>query len=230
MQILNEAQQAFLTNPFYSALTTVQTGFGQEVGGAVRYRPEVLPFAAVANRNVVVDAARLRCDTDAIFVGVLPQMEGDVADALRFVCLQMARQPPGDFVAPDPLPNECELGTAEAHEMVELTDVAFPGFYRRESYQLGRFVGIRVDGQLVAMAGHRTRMPGLREISAVCTRPGHTGKGYAQHLMRRLLAEDDGALPYLHTINTNERAISIYRSLGFVTTGEVEIVKLPQRV
>ncbi|SDE83993.1 GNAT family N-acetyltransferase [Terriglobus roseus] len=229
MPLLSEAQQAYLSNPFYSALTTAQSAFGEHVGGALRYRPEILPFTTVATPETKIDPVQLRRDTDTNFIGVIPRMAAEMPDAIHAVCVQMAWQPRKHFTTPAPLLNECELGAAESHEMVELTQAAFPGYFRAETYRLGRYIGIRENGQLVAMAGHRTRMPGLREISGVCTRPGHTGKGYAQHLIQRLLADGSGDLPYLHSVSTNARAIAIYKALCFVTTGEVDFLKLSQQ-
>jgi len=229
MPLLNKAQQAYLANPFYSALTTAQSAFGEHVGGALRYRPEILPFTAVATPETKIDVIQLRRDTDTHFIGVIPRMAAEMPDAIHATCVQMAWQPRKHFIPPAPLPNECELGAAEAREMVELTQAAFPGYFRAETYRLGRYIGIRENGQLVAMAGHRTRMPGLREISGVCTRPGHTGKGYAQHLIQRLLADGTDDVPYLHSVSTNARAIAIYKALCFVTTGEVDFLKLSQQ-
>ena len=227
MPLLSDSQRTFLANPFHSALITQQTAFAEHIGGALRYRPDVLPFTAVATQDTVIDVHTLCRDTDTNFCGVIPYMEGDTAGAFHASCLQMA-WPKTSFNVPDALPNEVELGAPEADEMVELTQVAFPGFFRRETYKLGRYIGLRVEGQLVAMAGYRTRMPGLCEISGVCTRPGHTGQGYAQHLVQRLLRTPSGELPYLHTLSTNTRAIAIYHALGFITTGEVAFLKLPQ--
>ena len=228
MALLSEEQQTFLANPFFNALTTRQTAFAEHIGGAIRYKPEILPFTGVPTEDTVIDATRLRKETDTNFIGVIPNLEADTPGAVRAACLQMAYAKQTGNV-PDQLPNECELSAAEAHEMVDLTQVAFPGYFRRETYKLGRYIGLRVEGQLVAMAGHRTRMPGLREISGVCTRPGHTGKGYAQHLIKRLLHDTTGELPYLHVVSTNTRAVAIYHALGFITTGEVPFLKLPQQ-
>jgi ribosomal protein S18 acetylase RimI-like enzyme len=228
MALLTEAQQTSLANPFYSALITHQKPFGEQIGNVLRYRPEVLPFASVASEHAVIQAADLRRDTDADFCGIIPHIEADTPGAIYAACLQMA-WPKRDSLAPTALSNEVELGPAEANEMVELTSVAFPGYFRADTYKLGRYIGIRVEGQLIAMAGHRTHMPGLREISGVCTRPGHTGKGYAQHLIQRLIADNGtGETPYLHTVTTNTRAIAIYQALGFITTNQVPFLRLPK--
>ncbi|AFL87313.1 putative acyltransferase [Terriglobus roseus DSM 18391] len=229
MSFLSEEQQSYLRNPFYSALTTRQSHFGERIKNVLRYRPQVLPFASVEHQGEYVDAETLRRDTDADFCGVLPSIAPDTPDVLYASCLQMAWRPRSHFAIPTATEGECELGSADASAMVELTQVAFPGYFRAETCQLGRYIGIRVDGLLVAMAGHRTRMPGLREISGVCTRPGYTGRGYAQHLIQRLLMDQPDELPYLHVISTNTRAVQIYERLGFVTTAEVPFLKISQR-
>ena len=68
------------------------------------------------------------------------------------------------------------------------------------------------------MAGERIRLDGYQEMSAVCTRPGHTGRGYAQRLLGLLCdaAFDRGFTPFLHVYSDNSRAIEVYRKLGFV--------------
>ena len=82
---------------------------------------------------------------------------------------------------------------------------------------MGDFTGVRVNGQLAAMAGQRFRLPGYTEVSAVCTHPDHRGHGYAGRLMQvligRILAAGD--TPFLHTYPDNLGAIGLYESLGF---------------
>ena len=65
------------------------------------------------------------------------------------------------------------------------------------------------------MAGERLKVPGYTEVSAVCTHPDHTGKGYAalmMEIMRRI--RDRGETPFLHVRADNARAIEIYKRLG----------------
>jgi predicted GNAT family acetyltransferase len=47
---------------------------------------------------------------------------------------------------------------------------------------MGSFIGIRIDGRLVAMAGERMRFPGYTELSGVCTHPDFRGRGFAGRL------------------------------------------------
>jgi predicted GNAT family acetyltransferase len=79
------------------------------------------------------------------------------------------------------------------------------------------------DGELVAMAGERIAIPGMREISAVCTHPDHTGNGFATALIKQLLRfhAEHGLQSFLHVAEQNKRAINLYEHLGFVTTAAV---------
>jgi hypothetical protein len=43
--------------------------------------------------------------------------------------------------------------------MFDLITLAFPGFFRPRTYEMGTYYGIRVEGKLAAMAGERVCMP-----------------------------------------------------------------------
>lgn len=105
----------------------------------------------------------------------------------------------------------------DAPEMYELALLTRPGPYVRHTNRLGSFVGVRHEDRLIAMVGERMRMPGLTEVSGVCTHPDHRGKGYAAALMRvvmaRMLAK--GETPFLHANASNTGAIAVYERLGF---------------
>ena len=117
------------------------------------------------------------------------------------------------------------LTCADAPAMIELTDLAFPGFFRPRTCEMGDYFGIFEGEALVAMGGERLCIPGWREISGVCTRPGCTGKGYAGRLIARLLHEHAraGLGSFLHVSKSNTRAISLYGHLGFSLMQEVPL-------
>ena len=80
-----------------------------------------------------------------------------------------------------------------------------------------RFIGLRIDGRLAAMAGKRMRFPGFVEVSGVCTHPDYRGRGLARLLSAEVAADIQrrGERPFLHAWTTNTAAITLYESLGF---------------
>lgn len=119
--------------------------------------------------------------------------------------------------APPPVFDIVPLGDAEAEEMFVLARLTEPGPYNRGTHQLGQFVGVKVDGRVVAMAGERLRPAGYTEVSGVCTHPDHRGRGYAGGLMRHVTAAilARGERAFLHSYAHNAGAIALYESLGF---------------
>jgi predicted GNAT family acetyltransferase len=123
-----------------------------------------------------------------------------------------------DAITPGPAPAGVQLlGDADAAGMLALANLTRPGPFFSHTHQLGRFIGIRQDGRLVAMAGERMQPQGFTEVSGVCTHPDFRGRGFAGGLMRlvaqAILARGDTA--FLHVYADNAGAIALYESLGF---------------
>jgi predicted GNAT family acetyltransferase len=110
------------------------------------------------------------------------------------------------------------LSEADAEQMLHLADLARPGPFRARTHSLGTYLGIRVDGRLVAMAGERMRLPGHCEVSGVSTLPDFRGRGYARLLVALLSNKirDEGLTPFLHVEESNVHAQTLYSTLGFV--------------
>ena len=121
------------------------------------------------------------------------------------------------------------LGDADAAEMLALATLTQPGPFLPRTHTMGRFIGIRIDGRLAAMAGERMRFPGHVEVSGVCTHPDFRGRGLARRLSAAATAEIQrrGEQAFLHAWSTNTAAIALYESLGFAlrTTVNVAVVK-----
>jgi predicted GNAT family acetyltransferase len=141
----------------------------------------------------------------------------------RFAMLQMVatRPPPAEVGL-----SATTLSEADAPSMLELVAATEPGPFGRRTPMLGRYLGIRHGGRLVAMAGERLRVPGHVELSAICVHPEARGKGYGaaltQNLMLRAFA--DGEMPFLHVRPDNKAAVILYRRLGFETRRELVVL------
>jgi predicted GNAT family acetyltransferase len=102
--------------------------------------------------------------------------------------------------------------------MLNLIERTKPGPFRKRTIELGNYLGLRVDGELVAMAGERLQPPGYTEISAVCTDERFRGRGLAGRLIRAVGhgIRERGDIPFLHASAQNTNAIRLYESMGFV--------------
>ena len=73
------------------------------------------------------------------------------------------------------------------------------------------------------MAGQRLHPGNYAEISAVCTHPDYLGRGYARQLLLQQVQriKANGETPFLHVRDDNERAINVYKSLGFEMRAQI---------
>jgi hypothetical protein len=110
-----------------------------------------------------------------------------------------------------------EAQDRSAMEGLVLVEATRPGPFGSRTHELGTFLGVKADGRLVAMAGQRMRLPGLIEVSGVCTDPAHLGRGHAARLLTAQLALIRGAGhgAFLHVKADNARAVAVYEWLGF---------------
>jgi predicted GNAT family acetyltransferase len=115
--------------------------------------------------------------------------------------------------------------------MLELVRNTDPGPFLERTIELGRYVGIRHGGELIAMAGERIHLDDWREISAVCTAAAHRGHGLGSRLVRTLAAgihrRDERA--FLSVLASNTDAIRLYEQLGFkIRTSRTLSVMTPE--
>jgi len=124
------------------------------------------------------------------------------------------------------------LGVADVPDMMALTVLTKPGPFSARTHELGTFLGIRVDGQLVAMAGERMKPASYTEITAVCVHPSHRGHGYGQILLsaisRQIVAR--GEMPFLHVFTSNASAIALYRRQGMEIRRRLHVTVLQKQV
>lgn len=225
-----------LINVVWNALGTVHASLAISTPLARRYPAEVVPFAAVKELTpeALRELAGLMAPDEKTHIAWSESMGrrlpgcSELEVVKEIVALQMAPSKAA-YIEGEPVSEaipQIEPLTAEhGPEMVALTDVAFPGFFRSHTYRMGNYWGIRVKGELISMAGERLALPGIREISAVCTHPQHTGRGYAARLIRHVLKQhaDAGIASFLHVTDTNARAIALYEHLGFRKIGATRV-------
>jgi GNAT superfamily N-acetyltransferase len=217
-----------LDNPIWAALETDNAHFASGDARAKRYPRDVAPFAGISGSGAPVreSLASLLQPNDPIYlIGPLPASDRWLVE-MEAAVLQMTCPSPRALV-PSPMEYR-ELHESDVAAMLELTSLVFPGYFRERTFLMGRYLGIFADGVLVAMAGERMGLRGYREISAVCTRTGFTGRGYAGRLIsvlaRSLMVR--GIVPFLHLSPENTRARSLYRSLGFVERCELPLTRI----
>lgn len=116
-------------------------------------------------------------------------------------------------------------------QMVALAKLTNPGPFESRTIEFGHYQGVFDDNKLAAMAGQRLHVFDYAEISAVCTHPDHTGKGYARRLLLSQISRIKAVsnIPFLHVRYDNERAIKVYESLGFLTRRTVYFYVMKKR-
>jgi ribosomal protein S18 acetylase RimI-like enzyme len=218
------------TDPIWHALHGPHGHLAIGAGPACRYRGDVAVFAALAEQTgaAMAHLRSLLAPGEAIwlFGSEQPSAAGlDVTD--RMVCQRMAL--PAAIEPPEPFAGIIALTEANANEMVALTDIAFPGFFRRKTYLMGKYYGVRApSGELIAMGGERMKLDGYSEISTVCTHPSFRGRGLAENIIWQVVRQHrrEGVQSFLHVGKANMRAIALYERLGFVTCREITITRM----
>lgn len=215
-----------LDNPIWWALNTAQRPLKRGDGLAARFPPDISRLSGMASRTVQAfdDLAALtpNGDTAALFTA-MPLVVPPGWQVLRTQALE--QMVCGSIQAAD-AGNLVQLGSSDILEMLALTAQTEPGPFSEGTIRMGRYLGIRAteSKQLAAMAGERLRLNGFTEISAVCTDPGHRGRGYGGKLVTALcsLILADGSTPFLHVKNDNG-AKRLYESIGFRTRREIQL-------
>ncbi len=216
-----------LDRPVWATLNTYHAAVA--TGGALarRFLPDYNVFAspcdesepALAALTALVGPAERVCLNQALPVSVPAGLL--IESALQGVQMLAAR-PLVELPGAEPI---VVLSEADAAEMFALAQLTEPGPYAPRTHTLGRFLGIRIDGRLAAMAGERFRFPGYTEVSAVCTHPDFRGRGFARRLTSAVAAaiQRRGEQAFLHAWKSNTPAISLYRSLGFEIRTEMNV-------
>ena len=207
-----------LDRPVWSALTSRQSGLARGDVRALRFDPDYALFAAAADASPENTAALAALNVSPngmglVEAGEMPLPAGAVVRA-QAACVQMVAAsltPGGRDVAFE------ALGEADAAVMLALATLTVPGPFFGKTHRLGDFIGVKVDGRLVAMAGERMKPDGFTEVSGVCTHPDFRGRGCAGALMRAVTQRilERGEQAFLHAYASHAATIALYETLGF---------------
>ncbi|MBO9202004.1 MULTISPECIES: GNAT family N-acetyltransferase [Niastella] len=218
-----------LDNPAWWALTSMQQQFATGPQNAKRYQRGVLPFAALetaTTENLLTLHTLFEPGELFYLIGELPPLPPGVQLLKELPCVQMVLQEATALPAgTEPI---TPLNASHSDDMLHLINKVQPGYYEKDTRRLGNYAGIWQGNELVAIAGERMRLDHLTEISAICTDPAYTGRKYAQYLIAHLCNANlqMGNTPFLHVLETNERAIRLYEYLGFTTRRTISFWQL----
>jgi predicted GNAT family acetyltransferase len=214
---LHDAAMHPLDQPIWTALTTTQQALAEGDGRARRYPTLVTPFADMpkmsAENFAALGALMAPQDIAVLFTPDAVQPPAEFKTMLAETGEQMTGTPvemPANGI------EIVTLGVDDVPAMIELTSLTKPGPFSTRTHELGTFLGIRAEGQLVAMAGERMKPAQYTEMTAVCVHPSHRGRGYGQILLSAISRQivSRGEIPFLHVFSSNHSAIALYRRQG----------------
>jgi ribosomal protein S18 acetylase RimI-like enzyme len=206
-----------LDNPALSSLTGPHARFALRRGNVLAYPSDVTIFIAMPDDPTEADwwdaAALAGLDGLVRLSGNRAAPPEGWETVMRLEGVQMT----GEGVEPMPDPEAVRLTTDDVPEMLDLVKRTQPGPFFLRTIEMGTYLGIRRNGELVAMAGERVHPVGWTEISAVCTDEAWRGHGFATRLIRAVAAviRDRDETPFLHALAANTTAISLYETMGF---------------
>jgi ribosomal protein S18 acetylase RimI-like enzyme len=222
-----------LDQPIWSALTTRQKDLAEGGGRARRFPPAIGPFGDLVDMSpqsfADLGALMSGSEISVLFTSDAVTAPDDFKVLLADTGEQMVGTPAQSALTGAEV---ITLGAADVPDMMALVELTKPGPFGLRTRELGTFLGIRIDGQLVAMTGERMKPGNYTEMTAVCVHPSHRGRGYAQALLgavaRQIVAR--GEIPFLHVFSSNESAIALYRRQGMEIRRRLHVTVLQKRI
>lgn len=217
-----------LDNPFWSSLQTRHRAIAIRAGDAARYPATFAPFAGVAHTDVDAGYALAQLvgpGETLLLLGVAPRLSAAwTLEAFRPLA-QMIRTAAIAVIDGPPI---IELSEAHRADVLALTALVYPHYFRERTMDMGRYFGICMPDangnvRLAAMIGERLGTDKYTEMSAICTHPDFNGRGYARRLTAFLTNAtlERGRTPFLHVSRENARALGIYERMGYTLRRDI---------
>lgn len=213
-----------LKNPTWHSLCETHNSFSISYEDVKFYDPEICPFGAFTDvsktANALNEYAKL---TDSFFL--VSENETPLFDQET---VTLVKKMEGCQMVLDTLIefniSEKIVPLTEEHqdEIYNLIWQVMPGYYKKRTFEMGKYFGIFKDNKLVSIAGQRMQTNGWIEVSAIVTHPNYTRRGFAKQLTLHVTKDiiKDNKQPILHTTKGNA-AIGLYESLGYRLTREM---------
>lgn len=214
-----------LDNPAWNALISGNKHLSNGNGEVRYFDKNVSPFIAL--KEITSDNFRLLHEMlphngPALF---LTPVEMDIPAPWKVLRIMEGLQMVCDPVKQQDELHQKMIPLTDEHvpQMLALAKLTNPGPFESRTITFGHYYGIFEGDELAAMAGQRMHAFNYAEVSAVCTHPDYTGKGYASQLLQYQINRIKAAsgIPFLHVRHDNDRAIKVYESLGFSTRRQV---------
>lgn len=215
MKIIDENK---LDNPVWYSLLESHEELALNYDGTKFYNPDYCPFGGFIKVESTLNAANqyaLFCE-NFFFVGEKPKIADSLQITKELVCLQMIIR---EKIQITPENEIVKLTEEHSKELFDLVNLVQPGYFKPQTFLLGDYFGIFLNGKLIAIAGERMKMNHFTEVSAIITHPDYTGKGYAKQLIAHVVNKifNEEKIPFLHVVENNIGAIKLYEKLGFTT-------------
>jgi GNAT superfamily N-acetyltransferase len=189
---MNDLPERLFENPTWHALHSKHQKFAKCAGDVCRYPADVGPLAAIRAPGVepMLQLSSLLNAGESVWI--IGKEYSEVAGLVReetLECLQMVL--PDDVRVPDTDIEIVKLADTDAGEMVALTTLAFPGFFRQRTCEMGSYYGVRS--------------------------PAFRGRGLAAAIIWQVVREHrkEGVVSWLHVASGNRRAQELYLRMGF---------------
>ncbi|MFG1780160.1 GNAT family N-acetyltransferase [Micromonospora sp. NPDC049051] len=191
--------------------------------------PTLLAFAAPSRADRLAALLRQLAPVlpARLWAHLSPGVESALAPAFRMDAAgphhRMALTDPARLAAVDPAGTVLDAG--DLPTLRRLYDVAYPGnWFDPRMLDTGQYVGLRLGGELVAVAGVHVFSPAYRvaALGNVTTHPGWRGRGLAAAVVATLCRRLREHVTHV-TLNVkadNAAAVRLYGRLGFTRVAD----------